>query len=183
MDHHPHAGSSPLTRGKLANPRKVVTRARLIPAHAGKTERGGGRSHRAAAHPRSRGENSAPSTSYKLMSGSSPLTRGKPRADACARGGRGLIPAHAGKTSRGRSRTARSAAHPRSRGENGLDRVRFDVHVGSSPLTRGKPATRPGQDRTLRLIPAHAGKTRSLEPPPFRSGAHPRSRGENPAPG
>ena len=50
-------GSSPLTRGKLADTLDKETGAGLIPAHAGKTmvarvRRGGWR-----AHPRSRGEN------------------------------------------------------------------------------------------------------------------------------
>ena len=35
-------GSSPLTRGKLSDRRKRLTKARLIPAHAGKTTQEGG---------------------------------------------------------------------------------------------------------------------------------------------
>ncbi|EDN80074.1 hypothetical protein ACTODO_00510 [Schaalia dentiphila ATCC 17982] len=50
-------GSSPLTRGKHAQPAPDHKARRLIPAHAGKTP-GGCSSHRPAwAHPRSRGEN------------------------------------------------------------------------------------------------------------------------------
>ena len=37
VDHHPHAGSSPLTRGKRDAPRRESESRRLIPAHAGKT--------------------------------------------------------------------------------------------------------------------------------------------------
>ena len=50
--------------------------------------------------------------------GSSPLTRGKryPGARNCLRFG--LIPAHAGKTTRAGPVSSPEAAHPRSRGEN-----------------------------------------------------------------
>ena len=51
---------------------------------------------------------------------------------------------------------------------------------GSSPLTRGKLLLECcGRSRT-RLIPAHAGKTRSSACLMRSGGAHPRSRGENP---
>ena len=75
-------GSSPLTRGKHHRPLSSPARGRLIPAHAGKT--GGHEFHRGAplAHPRSRGENSAPASAMLTAAGSSPLTRGKPRRPA-----------------------------------------------------------------------------------------------------
>ena len=71
-------GSSPLTRGKRWPCRWPAWRARLIPAHAGKTadwqrENGG-----KAAHPRSRGENDKLHFALHVCVGSSPLTRGKP---------------------------------------------------------------------------------------------------------
>ena len=50
---------------------------------------------------------------------------------------------------------------------------------GSSPLTRGKLTRRGRHARTVRLIPAHAGKT-VLGADRYASvWAHPRSRGEN----
>ena len=52
---------------------------------------------------------------------------------------------------------------------------------GSSPLTRGKPSARASSSTTWRLIPAHAGKTCRLCGLRILGGAHPRSRGENPA--
>ena len=93
------------------------------------------------------------------VKGSSPLTRGKPRAriDRILRGG--LIPAHAGKTRSARSPASPTRAHPRSRGENV---PRYDILIneaGSSPLTRGKQTERCPRQHRLRLIPAHAGKT------------------------
>ena len=50
-------GSSPLTRGKRHARRDGRRRARLIPAHAGKTQGARGAEVSARAHPRSRGEN------------------------------------------------------------------------------------------------------------------------------
>ena len=51
--------------------------------------------------------------------------------------------------------------------------------MGSSPLTRGKLRHRCRRLRRRRLIPAHAGKTRSTDAEPWSRRAHPRSRGEN----
>ena len=51
---------------------------------------------------------------------------------------------------------------------------------GSSPLTRGKLGELVHFLRGHRLIPAHAGKTRPRASSPACTGAHPRSRGENP---
>ena len=94
----------------------------LIPAHAGKTPDRVGGHQDGRAHPRSRGENMGVETAHSSVSGSSPLTRGKPFSFLFTIATRGLIPAHAGKTHLIASTSASSAAHPRSRGENG-DRV------------------------------------------------------------
>ena len=112
--------------------------------------------------------------------GSSPLTRGKPSARTRLSCASGLIPAHAGKTVRGRPMIPSLAAHPRSRGENpvaGECRARRD---GSSPLTRGKHGSYLGQEWAWGLIPAHAGKTARGGEHASQRRAHPRSRGENP---
>ena len=110
---------------------------------------------------------------------SSPLMRGKPhqrREHACDRG---LIPAHAGKTRPRSRRYGTSRAHPRSRGENTMRPARQASHRGSSPLTQGKRRIILPTGRPVRLIPAHAGKTRPRPSPRPPSTAHPRSRGEN----
>ena len=157
----PVRGSSSLTRGKRISTCDPWRGGGLIPAHAGKTSPAARLHRRAAAHPRSRGENLEDARTDHLHSGSSPLTRGKLAAltDRC-RPCR-LIPAHAGKTSLSGSVARSSAAHPRSRGENLARPGRRPRRRGSSPLTRGKPRV----DLALR-----AG---------YR--AHPRSRGENTA--
>ena len=115
-------GSSPLTRGKPERAQEGRSRARLIPAHAGKTEPRSRSAGTPAAHPRSRGENPGGVPVYSTWEGSSPLTRGKPslrrRRPLCA----GLIPAHAGKTPACQASFYLPTAHPRSRGENKMNR-------------------------------------------------------------
>ena len=132
-----------------------------------------------AAHPRSRGENHYEYARHETIKGSSPLTRGKPYGPGARGFGGGLIPAHAGKTNQeGEKRTLRGA-HPRSRGENVLRAILAIVSAGSSPLTRGKPASHPRPWQLLGLIPAHAGKTNRKVVQKWHTRAHPRSRGEN----
>ena len=111
--------------------------------------------------------------------GSSPLTRGKRALQQPPRAHRGLIPAHAGKTTAVRQCLPSGGAHPRSRGENARASGTSARQAGSSPLTRGK---RGGQIPALAgfgLIPAHAGKTYRVSFETQATQAHPRSRGEN----
>ena len=111
-------GSSPLTRGKPLLTRSSNQTHRLIPAHAGKTQRAVRHGGEGRAHPRSRGENAAHFSSGREESGSSPLTRGKPMGAGVSTSARRLIPAHAGKTSMSAESLGPRKAHPRSRGEN-----------------------------------------------------------------
>ena len=175
-------GSSPLTRGKLDRSGAHLGSHRLIPAHAGKTLRAGRKPRGHRAHPRSRGENLGNHVNLGQVAGSSPLTRGK----LCFIGGklrcRRLIPAHAGKTVMGRFWRNHAEAHPRSRGENAAISATVARQRGSSPLTRGKLAYRVKTFAQLRLIPAHAGKTRGEHGRCRAAQAHPRSRGENVSP-
>ena len=70
-------------------------------------------------------------------------------------------------------------AHPRSRGENVFESMGGGEGIGSSPLTRGKPASLEEATGLHGLIPAHAGKTPWRQDVPSLTRAHPRSRGEN----
>ena len=115
-------------------------------------------------------------------SGSSPLTRGKPRTRSRMGLMIGLIPAHAGKTRRRRPTRPLTRAHPRSRGENGFSPSGFPSVKGSSPLTRGKHVLAGTLGNVAGLIPAHAGKTAAHSIPTLSRTAHPRSRGENLSP-
>ena len=175
----PVTGSSPLTRGKQGRRRQGPDPLGLIPAHAGKTLTDRQNAAPARAHPRSRGENDAGYQPEQVAEGSSPLTRGKRGLKALADGLCGLIPAHAGKTSRPRLRSRRPRAHPRSRGENIKSAVGSVIDWGSSPLTRGKHGRLACPWRRRGLIPAHAGKTGRASHPWRTDKAHPRSRGEN----
>ena len=132
---------------------------RLIPAHAGKTWESAPTTPRARAHPRSRGENG--------------------RAQQLIGDSQRLIPAHAGKTNGYERSATHPRAHPRSRGENSYRYVVVPSNTGSSPLTRGKLSGKLRVVDASRLIPAHAGKTSSLQGYAQTHGAHPRSRGEN----
>ena len=116
----PGPGSSPLTRGKRSWRARTPRSRRLIPAHAGKTERRGRENRDPRAHPRSRGENAQQPPAVLCGGGSSPLTRGKRKQMRQCLALLGLIPAHAGKTRRRPARTSGCKAHPRSRGENTL---------------------------------------------------------------
>ena len=132
----------PRSRGENADAERcVVADARLIPAHAGKTQASQRASKPSTAHPRSRGENTLRAIFAIAVAGSSPLTRGK-HVDVLPGTYRlGLIPAHAGKTLRRVVVLDVARAHPRSRGENSRIRYRMRSRGGSSPLTRGKPAS------------------------------------------
>ena len=133
------------------------------------------------AHPRSRGENTASFFGSADTLGSSPLTRGKQPMVIPSVLWRGLIPAHAGKTTFRCDSTGIAWAHPRSRGENSIDQLAGKTNDGSSPLTRGKLGTIRPQHSRRRLIPAHAGKTKQRRRTRRWMRAHPRSRGENDA--
>ena len=138
-------GSSPLTRGKLLVGRHAHQRGRLIPAHAGKTVSWMLSIRAPRAHPRSRGENFWLHWRHVTRAGSSPLTRGKRRTLMRGPFRRGLIPAHAGKTTTPLPSILSWWAHPRSRGENYEGHRMGALGCGSSPLTRGKrgPRRRP----------------------------------------
>ena len=172
-------GSSPLTRGKRGGAAAAGAASGIIPAHAGKTIGNGDSVRERGDHPRSRGENvgSRPPVGSRL--GSSPLTRGKPRASIMCTRRHGIIPAHAGKTRAGWGLCRTRRDHPRSRGENEETPLDMDENTGSSPLTRGKPPRNWVVLARGGIIPAHAGKTSWIDSWPKTGRDHPRSRGEN----
>ena len=192
-------GSSPRVRGKLGRRVQRARELRLIPARAGKTgvlaltccllpahphacgetRRRPSRRRARRAHPRVCGENGHAPCSVGCGGGSSPRVRGKR-----APGGRqgpvlGLIPACAGKTSRGSRRWPRCSAHPRACGENAGTPLALLGTRGSSPRVRGKPAAASTFPALSGLIPACAGKTRGCSRAGTPRPAHPRACGEN----
>ena len=172
-------GSSPRGRGKRYPRRNRRRPARLIPAWAGKTRLLRWRSGWAGAHPRVGGENANSGLPVVSLVGSSPRGRGKRGRPRTRKRCRRLIPAWAGKTSRGSSWPQQRGAHPRVGGENGYLSVFRVTGLGSSPRGRGKRDLRRVKGVTTGLIPAWAGKTAGYGARAGRGRAHPRVGGEN----
>ena len=113
-------GSSPLSRGiPPGHPRRGRIR-RIIPALAGNTSSRPSTFPPAPDHPRSRGEYQGVEGDQPLGGGSSPLSRGIPRAASTMVAAVGIIPALAGNTIRTGSSVNGRRDHPRSRGEYGF---------------------------------------------------------------
>ena len=132
-------GSSPRMRGKLEIIRLLSKRSRLIPAYAGKTVDFAHLSGARGAHPRVCGENLVVWLVPKIAVGSSPRMRGKLLAHEKRPLPPRLIPAYAGKTSRGLLLDRVDPAHPRVCGENSTREWVMCGTLGSSPRMRGKP--------------------------------------------
>ena len=118
-------------------------------------------------------------SSAVISPGSSPRVRGKRRQDRARRCNLRLIPARAGKTHEHGVAVVDDGAHPRACGENDAAPVRVRAMFGSSPRVRGKRPRRRARAQEDRLIPARAGKTRSVCAAARRERAHPRACGEN----
>ena len=172
-------GSSPLTRGARQLRLGDAVGAGLIPAHAGSTQVSRRYTTTRGAHPRSRGEHHVIDHISQTGKGSSPLTRGAPEPSDQLPYPRGLIPAHAGSTSRLGTGLIISPAHPRSRGEHNPNNSLTRADTGSSPLTRGAHHRCDHRADERGLIPAHAGSTFACGGRFDGCGAHPRSRGEH----
>ena len=173
------AGSSPRVRGKPRRTWRSCSPRGLIPACAGKTVEARSQASRAWAHPRVCGENETTGPFSQQVTGSSPRVRGKP---APLHGGprpHRLIPACAGKTCTCHQTRSAPRAHPRVCGENPEDGIRSFAVAGSSPRVRGKPHQALPARKPRRLIPACAGKTRTIVQISWASWAHPRVCGEN----
>ncbi len=91
-------GSSPLARGRLAEPLRCRDCRGLIPARAGQTSSPPETTNRSPAHPRSRGADRIDPSATWIMVGSSPLARGRLAYPATRIRMAGLIPARAGQT-------------------------------------------------------------------------------------
>ena len=135
--------------------------------------------HRAAEHPRIRGENTLPNPKQLRRCGTSPHTRGKPRVRLMFQQFLGNIPAYAGKTNYFGSVVAEMEEHPRIRGENPRQTPPRRPPRGTSPHTRGKPHSTLRWPAGRRNIPAYAGKTVWRGKIWVKIQEHPRIRGEN----
>ena len=131
-------GSSPRGRGKPAHVTQNTFFRGLIPAWAGKTERGATLPRAFPAHPRVGGENIRRPAHVTQNTGSSPRGRGKPPRVHDSRFHLRLIPAWAGKTGCRRPLPWQAPAHPRVGGENQAIAFPLAQFGGSSPRGRGK---------------------------------------------
>ena len=95
--------------------------------------------------------------------------------------GLGIIPAYAGSTGPDGRRRARTADHPRIRGEHDKNLLAATGGEGSSPHTRGAPGPVGVEPAGAGIIPAYAGSTPTRAHETRRLGDHPRIRGEHEA--
>ena len=153
-------GSSPLSRGILAQRHDLQRTRGIIPALAGNTI-----------------EPAGPVLPAGSV-GSSPLSRGIPEIRRWFKMSTGIIPALAGNTRASSCRCCPRADHPRSRGEYYLWRSVAWNGGGSSPLSRGIQLPETPTIVPARIIPALAGNTRAWHAQLLDPGDHPRSRGE-----
>ena len=151
------AGSSPLARGLRGVLPAQAPAGRIIPARAGFTLLRRTPAPPAPDHPRSRGVYPSTPSRSSASTGSSPLARGLPDAEACNPSAR--------------------RDHPRSRGVYPSLRDSRNDPSGSSPLARGlrEQHRHHGQDRGI--IPARAGFTAGADAGGAGVEDHPRSRG------
>ena len=130
-------GSSPHTRGALAEGGGFGVDCRIIPAYAGSTGQGALGGAVPGDHPRIRGEHWRPRRSRRFGRGSSPHTRGAHERRRRRPQRSGIIPAYAGSTCSCRSSPKSWGDHPRIRGEHLQIAWEVIKLVGSSPHTRG----------------------------------------------
>ena len=170
-------GSSPHTRGLHVGLILRQRRAGIIPAHAGFTGHTPPPLASPADHPRTRGVYTPAPGRHPRASGSSPHTRGLLARLIEPSVPQRIIPAHAGFT-RASLRVSRGVwDHPRTRGVYRRTARHRARSRGSSPHTRGLPRPGPRVGARTRIIPAHAGFTRTCPTRGRRGRDHPRTRG------
>ena len=172
-------GSSPHTRGARPSACRSCRRRGIIPAYAGSTRRGSPRRRSPADHPRIRGEHCTLVHDAFKNTGSSPHTRGARPLPDRSQARQRIIPAYAGSTPEQRRRPPCGADHPRIRGEHPVILARLVAIRGSSPHTRGAQSTSTVRPRSVGIIPAYAGSTKTSLPPGSPGSDHPRIRGEH----
>ncbi len=89
-----------------------------------------------------------------------------------------IIPAHAGNSRRGRLAWRVRTDHPRACGELADRFNRIELWIGSSPRMRGTRIVIPAANEWLRIIPAHAGNSKSDRQAGRPESDHPRACGE-----
>ena len=171
-------GSSPHTRGALADCRAEIQEGRIIPAYAGSTMADALDVIETADHPRIRGEHPSEFSGGVGGLGSSPHTRGAREEGADVRVVVRIIPAYAGSTSIVSGATCTISDHPRIRGEHSSRKMTQASRAGSSPHTRGAQKLGNPMGGALGIIPAYAGSTfRNPTSEDVDTGSSPHTRG------
>ena len=166
-------------RGKPVCVQAFAVRTRIIPAHAGQTMPKMLSIDLCTDHPRACGANAQRDERAATVAGSSPRMRGKrwsrrPRCHSPR-----IIPAHAGQTTPPDWKHWYRTDHPRACGANHRSPRRHPYSFGSSPRMRGKRCHILHGGWYMRIIPAHAGQTRSWRRRSQATSDHPRACGAN----
>ena len=173
------SGSSPPTRGTPLPVMRPGKYPRFIPAYAGNTFCLSIWLARVPVHPRLRGEHLPYFFRASAHSGSSPPTRGTRRLAMPRHFQTRFIPAYAGNTLTRHGTNTLFTVHPRLRGEH-ASQIRVSLGAeGSSPPTRGTPASVQRCCQVMRFIPAYAGNTGPWRRRRRHRSVHPRLRGEH----
>ena len=154
-------GSSPRMQGKPGALNVPHSSSRIIPAHAGQTLRCCCRRCDIPDHPRACGANNPDCDRVVQDAGSSPRMRGKHFHEVRVFDLGRIIPAHAGQTGFWVNTSMSPPDHPRACGANALYVIGTVESSGSSPRMRGKLGPVLVLFVCVRIIPAHAGQTKT----------------------
>ena len=170
---------TPRMRGKHTGRKSADAALRITPAHAGKTPFRNLQNRGLSDHPRTCGENQFCHVKIGQSFGSPPHMRGKQFIASVPNCLLRITPAHAGKTAFLSAVHWPASDHPRTCGENRLISASSPALSGSPPHMRGKRDKFKQYVGSLRITPAHAGKTSQVHRWHSRRPDHPRTCGEN----
>ena len=173
------SGSSPRMRGTPFPHLRFVVPVGIIPAHAGNTKVGSPNVFVSRDHPRACGEHVDGASHDVGAEGSSPRMRGTRQTVHRLRRPAGIIPAHAGNTSRPCMMPSLVQDHPRACGEHYRTGVVPFAVSGSSPRMRGTQHVCWYFCVIHGIIPAHAGNTKFKPKKTTDDWDHPRACGEH----
>ena len=146
-------------RGKAVRALAAIRRDRITPAHAGKSERRDLELLSRGDHPRPCGEKALLKLQSCTVTGSPPPMRGKVARVSCQGSRRRITPAHAGKRYKMELNDTFDEDHPRPCGEKRPYVTHWHYLAGSPPPMRGKVITCRNMMISVRITPAHAGKS------------------------
>ena len=172
-------GSSPHMRGTHRRTARAGRHVGIIPAHAGNTIPTSPFRCSCRDHPRACGEHEGGQPQCFRFKGSSPRMRGTPFPHLRFVVPVGIIPAHAGNTSRPCMMPSLVQDHPRACGEHPYHALACSLRRGSSPRMRGTRGHVRSNGEVGGIIPAHAGNTHIMLSHVVCDGDHPRACGEH----